>query len=92
MQITYVYFSKPLYNPLSMQRKHTKATLVHSSKTESRWHIQVSDDTSAQDKLMRVIFNDTDAHKRLRINRWGYQYKPSKEWIAFNRKFKLKKD
>jgi hypothetical protein len=69
----------------------TKSTLVYSSKTDSRWHILSSADTAPEEKLLKVIFVDKEANKRLRINRYGYNYKPSTEWVAFHRKFKMKK-
>lgn len=74
-----------------MRTRSSKPTLVYSSKNESRLHILSSADTAPEEKLMRVIFVDRDAHKRLRINRYGYHYKPSEEYKSFTFKLKLKK-
>ena len=68
-----------------------KPVLVYSSKSESRWNILSSEDTTPEEKLMRVIFTDRDSHKRLRINRYGYQYRPSEEWKAYRFKLKINK-
>lgn len=68
-----------------------KAKLVYSSKDLDRSTVLSSPHTPSLDKLWRVRFQDDSCYKRLIINRWGYHYKPSEEYIKYVVKFKKKK-